>query len=149
MMSTPDREESERALRRRQEAEDRRDQHQAHLDALDARERAAPNPSPEQIAARDDERRYLNEEISRTDKEIEDAEIAYHRALGDHEKADNLEADRLERHLIAQQAAEELVGRDDGAEAEADSDPDDDPKDPAQRAMLGLPPLPADPDGEA
>ncbi len=79
-----------------QAAEANRDQLQGGLDRREALERRDGTGHVSTA-----ERQRLDEAIDAADQEVTDAEIAFYRAEGDHEHADHLEVDRLERHLIA------------------------------------------------
>lgn len=97
--------------------EDYRDQLQARLDRLDAFENL-------DVRNRDDaERERLGEAITVADDEIMDAEIAFHRALGDHDRVAELQSDWLHADLIAANAV--LAGEDEDDEEDEDGRPGD------------------------
>jgi hypothetical protein len=99
-----DRDQSDLQLRRLGAASVARDQLQAELDHLDARENAGL-----QVWGDDRERERLDKAITAADGELEAAEIAYHRSLDDDERAAELESDRLHADLTATNAAYGLL----------------------------------------
>lgn len=123
-----DHEGSEQELRRWQKAEEARDGLQAELDRLDALERAGRAGA--EFTDPHAERRRLDDAIQRADVEIEEAEIAFHRALGEDSIADNLEVDRLERHFIAEEAAESIMGTGPDEEEDEEEEGEDEDEDP-------------------
>lgn len=85
---TVDREESDKQLGRWQDAETNRDRLQAELDRLDAIDNSLPDGLSEA------NRRAWSDTtaaIAHADEEIGAAEIAFHRALSDHERGAEME----------------------------------------------------------
>jgi len=82
---------SDRTLQRWQKADQHRDQLQAQVDRLDADPR---------INMDDRLRDSLDDTITDADQETEDAELAYWKAEGDHDKVRELEMAPFERAMI-------------------------------------------------
>ena len=92
-----DRDESDNQLLRWRAADEARDHLQTELDDLDRPEALLAYSSRGEI---DGERERLGEAITVADDEIMDAEIAFHRALGDHEQVAEQEVAQVERAAI-------------------------------------------------
>ncbi len=101
-----DRVASDRAQRSLQKVTNKVDLYQAQLDRLNAEENAGLIEDQQEA---DEHREALETLLHEADLEEQDAEIAFERAMGDHEQADRLVAKRRERNRIAREAAEGLL----------------------------------------
>ena len=91
-------------IRRWAKAEAERDRLQARLDRLDACERTGRDEDPGNI-----ERNLLDRALQQAGEEITEAEIAFHRELGDHDRVAELESDRMHAELTAAEASHSLL----------------------------------------